>query len=156
MGGADFHKNSLLVQEFIPGNDFDARITITGKRAFGARRYSRPHDFRASGCGNITPEPSLIDLEAVRLGFQVAETLGAQTICIHVLRRGDTLVACAVSYYVDGWVVHKCPGCWELTGSPGTGRLEWAAGQVRVEYAILEGFLARLAGASSPVLQPVA
>src|SRR5262249_26757951 len=42
----------VLFQEFMPGNDYDTRVTIIGNRAFGAVRHNRPNDFRASGSGD--------------------------------------------------------------------------------------------------------
>jgi len=143
-GGLDFHKDYILLQEFIPGNDFDTRITVVGKRAFVCRRYNRPDDFRASGSGILDTDPSLIDSDAVRLAYRVAETLSAQTICMDILRRNGEPVICEVSYYFEGLAVYKSPGHWELQGDPDTGQLEWVEGQIRLEGAILEDFLGRL------------
>lgn len=46
-------KKYVYFQDFIPGNDFDTRVTIIGDRAFGFTRNVRPGDFRASGSGNV-------------------------------------------------------------------------------------------------------
>ena len=37
----DKHKNYILFQEFHPGNSYDTRITVIGKRAFAFRRFNR-------------------------------------------------------------------------------------------------------------------
>src|SRR6185437_3166443 len=45
---ADLQHGYFLVQEFLPDNKFDVRVTVTGNRAFVFRRFNRPGDFRAS------------------------------------------------------------------------------------------------------------
>jgi len=144
LDGKDFHKGYLLVQDFVPGNDFDTRITVIGKRAFGARRFNRPNDFRASGSGEADFDPSLIELDAVRLAFRLAAVLQAQTICMDILRKDGEPVICEISYYFMGWTVFESPGHWELQGDPDTGELRWIAGQVHPAAAILDDFLWRL------------
>jgi glutathione synthase/RimK-type ligase-like ATP-grasp enzyme len=131
--------NYLLVQEFLPGNDFDTRITVIGHRAFGFRRWNRPGDFRASGSGRIDHRPEPIALDAVRLAFQVAHTLGTQSLAVDVLRRDGEPVLNEISYYYEGWAVTECPGHWEWRGAD---QLEWVEGRMRPEDAILEDFLA--------------
>ena len=56
----ELQRDYLLVQEFLPGNGFDTRITVIGNRAFGFRRFNRPDDFRASGSGRIDWNPAAI------------------------------------------------------------------------------------------------
>lgn len=46
-------KGYVYFQDFIPGNDFDTRVTVVGDRAFAFTRNVRPGDFRASGSGDI-------------------------------------------------------------------------------------------------------
>ncbi len=152
IGGLDFHKDYLLVQEFVPGNEFDTRITVIGNRAFGIRRANRPQDFRASGSGSLEFDPSLIEPDAIRLAFQVAAALSAQTICLDILRQDGKPVVCEVSYYFVGRAIRFCPGHWELKGDADTGELEWVEGQMYAEDAILEDFLTRLAGSTPQIL----
>ena len=153
IGGLDFHKDYLLVQEFVPGNDFDTRITVIGNRAFSFRRANRPQDFRASGSGILNYDRSLIEQDTIRLAFQVAASLSVQTICMDILRHAGKPVVCEVSYYFIGGGVSSCPGHWELEGDADTGQIEWVEGQMYAEDAILEDFLARLAG-SAPQIVP--
>ena len=88
--GADFPRGLqtgyLLAQEFLPGNEFDTRITIIGNRAFAFRRMNRPGDFRASGSGRIDWNPEAIDLDAVHLAFDVSDGLQTQSLAVDVLR----------------------------------------------------------------------
>jgi len=135
----DLQTNYLLAQEFLPGNDFDTRITVIGHRAFGFRRLNRPGDFRASGSGRIDHTPDLIDLDAVRLAFRVARTLGTQSLAVDVLRRNGELVLNEISYYYEGWAVAECPGHWEWQEA---NQVKWVEGRMPPEDAILEDFMA--------------
>ena len=66
-------------QDFIPGNTHDIRITYVAGRIFALRRRVRKGDFRASGGGLQEHDMSRIPIEAVKIGFSVAEQLKLQT-----------------------------------------------------------------------------
>ena len=134
----------FYVQEFLPDNTHDTRITVIGDRAFGFRRMNRPGDFRASGSGLIDWDPARIDLPTVRLAFRIARHLNTQSIAIDGLRRGEQRVVGEISYTYASWAVRDCPGHWVLDGDPETGRLQWVEGQVRPEDAIFQDFLSLL------------
>lgn len=137
----DLQKGYLLVQEFLDGNAFDTRITVIGDRAFGFRRFNRPDDFRASGSGRIDWDPAAIAEDGVRLAFQVARTLGTQSVAVDVMRRDGRPVIGEISYYYEGWAVGDCPGHWKLARHlPLTAPLTWVPGQVKPEDAILDDF----------------
>jgi glutathione synthase/RimK-type ligase-like ATP-grasp enzyme len=82
-------KNYFLVQEYIPGNDFDTRVTILGDKAFAFRRFNRSNDFKASGSGNIDYEQDRIDLKAIELCFQAAKKLGSVSMAFDILFTKD-------------------------------------------------------------------
>jgi glutathione synthase/RimK-type ligase-like ATP-grasp enzyme len=134
----------VLFQEFLSGNAFDTRVTVIGDRAFGFRRLNREGDFRASGSGRLDYEREGVDLDAVRLAFATATALGAQSVAIDGLKRGDEWVVGEVSYTYMSDAIHDCPGHWELRGSPATGELVWRDGSMWPEQAQIEDFLARL------------
>lgn len=138
----EFHKGYLLLQEFLPGNDFDIRITIIGKRAFAFRRFNRPGDFRASGSGRIDWDPAGVPRDALLLAFQTARILQTQSLAVDVLRREGEPVIAEISYYYEGWAIAECPGHWEL--STHTSEPVWVEGAMRPEDAIWEDFIARL------------
>jgi len=140
----ELNKNYLLVQEFLHGNQFDTRVTIIGNRAFAFRRFNRPDDFRASGSGDFSTDPSEVDLQFVRLGFNTAYALGAQSLAVDGLYGGNERVIAEISYTYVAWVIHECPGHWELRGSPATGELIWREGHIRSEDAIMEDFLQKI------------
>lgn len=145
-------KGYILLQEFVPDNDFDTRITVIGNRAFAFRRFNRPGDFRASGSGRFDQDPSKIDLDSVRLALRVAEQLETQSVAVDVVYRGAERVLTEISYYHEAWAVQACPGHWELRGTASRGDLRWVDGHLSPEDAILEDFLAVVArrAASGP------
>lgn len=146
----DLQKGYLLIQEFLPDNDFDTRVTIIGKRAFAFRRFNRPNDFRASGSGLRDSDPAKIDLDLIRLSFRVAQCLQIQSIAVDGLRSEGQHVLTEMSYYFEGWILHEeCLGHWELQGDPDTGLLLFVEGHVRPEDVILEDFLASLEARAS-------
>jgi hypothetical protein len=134
----------VLFQEFLPGNAFDTRVTVIGRRAFGFRRLNREGDFRASGSGRLDYDRDGVDLDAVRLAYATAAALEAQSVAIDGLMRGEDWVVGEVSYTYVSELIHDCPGHWELDGSPETGDLLWVAGSMWPEEAQIEDFLARL------------
>lgn len=151
----EFHNNYFYVQEFLPDNPFDTRVTVIGDRAFGFRRFNRPEDFRASGSGNFDLEPENIDLRCVRLAFAVAKHLNAQAVAIDVLYKDGMPVVSEISYTFVSWVVHECPGHWRLQGTPDTGLLQWIDGPVWPEHAILDDFAARVRGSTTQALSVI-
>ena len=131
---------SVLLQEFLPGNDFDIRITVIGERAFAFRRFNRPDDFRASGSGRIDWDPGQIDPAAVLLAFATARHLETQSLAVDVLRRQDgTLVINEISYYYEGWAIAACPGQWRPD-------LTWQEGPMSPEDAIFDDFVFGITG----------
>lgn len=141
----ELQRGYLYVQEFLPGNDFDTRVTVIGNRAFAYRRLNRPGDFRASGSGRPDWDVSKIDLDTVRLAFRVANRLGTQSIAIDGMRRGDDRVLGEISYTYVSWMVRDCPGHWVLHGDPDSGPLNWVEGNLAPDDAIFEDFVASLA-----------
>ena len=142
---SDLHRDYLLVQEFLPDNGHDTRVTVIGNRAFGFRRFNRPDDFRASGSGRIDWDPTQVDPEIVRLAFRAARRLDSQSLAVDgMYRAGGERVLVEISYYYEAWALHECPGHWEMRGDPQDGCLEWVEGKVRPQDAILDDFLALL------------
>ncbi len=149
-----WHRNYALFQEFLAGNDFDTRITVIGRRAFGFRRFNRPGDFRASGSGRIDYTPAAIDERFVRLAFTTAARLAMQSCAIDGLYRGEEPLIGEITYTYASYGVRGCPGHWQLHGDPQAGELAWCDGPMWPEEAQMQDFLPRLqrtgAGARSP------
>ena len=132
-------KNYALFQEFLPGNEFDTRVTVIGDRAFAFRRFNRPNDFRASGSGKIDHDPSAVDLRCVSAAFAAAQRLSSQSMAFDFLFRGEGQepVVVEVSYCYADWAVERCPGHWDS-------RLNWHEGHLWPEEAHVEDFLRRI------------
>jgi hypothetical protein len=88
----EVHRNYLLIQEFVAGNDGDTRVNVIGNRAFAFRRPNRPNDFRASGSKMPDLDPSKIALDAIRLAFDASRALRMPILCFDVLRQGGSSV----------------------------------------------------------------
>ena len=133
------HKNYVLFQEFLPGNEFDTRVTVIGDRAFAFRRFNRSNDFRASGSGKIDHDPAAVDLRCVRSAFDAARRIGSQSLAFDFMFRGETRdpVVGEISYAYADWAVEKCAGHWD------SGMI-WHEGHLWPEEAHVEDFLARL------------
>lgn len=143
----DLHKGYAFFQEFLPGNEFDTRVTVIGDRAFAFRRFNRPGDFRASGSGHLDHDPAKIDIATVRLAFDAAGLLGTQSMAIDGLRRGDDRLVGEISYAYVSWAVHDCPGHWKRSGGADP---VWVPGPMWPEEAQVADFLRRLEAARTP------
>ncbi len=153
----ELHKNYALFQEYVPDNDFDTRVTVIGRRAFAYRRFNRPDDFRASGSGRGEWDPASIAADAVRVAFRAARRLRSSSAAFDILRHHGRPMIVEVCYTYVSWLIHNCPGHWELHGEPETGALEWVPGAMWPEEAQIADFVAtlaqrRTARAAQPVL----
>ena len=116
------HYGYALFQEFVADNAWDTRVTVIGHRAFAFRRFNRPRDFRASGSGALDPTPEAIDLPMVRLAFETARRLDAQSVAIDGLRRGDERLVAEVSYTYMSSAVRGVPRSLRAARVSGVGR----------------------------------
>jgi glutathione synthase/RimK-type ligase-like ATP-grasp enzyme len=142
----------FYVQEFVPGNEYDIRVTVIGNRAFVFRRFNRPGDFRASGSGRIDWDPQQIDEQSVRLAFRVAQRLQTQSLGVDLLQHGGRKVLTEISYTYASWAVRDCPGHWVLQGAADAGPLSWSEGRVHPEDAIFDDFIGLLASRDARIL----
>lgn len=140
----------FYVQEFLPDNQFDIRVTVIGHRAFVFRRFNRPDDFRASGSGILDWDPEPINEECVRLAFKVAGKLDAQTVAVDLLHKAGAPVVVELTLAYASWAVRDCPGHWTLSGEPETGELVWQSGVLNPEDAIFFDFVSQYIYADKP------
>jgi len=123
----------FYAQDFIPGNTYDTRIVVIGEKAFGFVRYVRENDFRASGGGAVDHSLHMIDLECVRVAFDVTRRTKAQSLAFDFLKGpGGAVQISEISYCFPAYTnsVYNCPGYWDE-------RLNWHEGHVNPEDAIL-------------------
>jgi glutathione synthase/RimK-type ligase-like ATP-grasp enzyme len=135
---APAERGYLYFQEYLPGNEFDTRVTVIGDRAFAFTRNVRKGDFRASGSGAIDYDVARIDRLCLRIAFDISRKLGAQSIAFDFARGedGDPRIL-EVSYAYQAEAVHACKGHWDEA-------MGWHEGHLWPQDAILADFLARL------------
>jgi len=122
------HKNYVLFQRFLPGNDCDTRVTVIGGRAFAFRRKVRDGDFRASGSGKIDYDMSKIDPRCLEKAFEISQKMGFQSMAYDFLRNEEGEPEfCEVSYTYVSSAVHNCPGYWDVD-------LNWHEGRYWPEH----------------------
>jgi len=125
----------VYFQDFVPNNDHDTRVTVIGKRAFCFRRRVRSGDFRASGSGQILFDQEAINRECIQIAFGIAQRLGTQSLAFDFVKNEDGQVqVIEVSFGYVPKLVYDCGGFWDSD-------LQWHAGAMRPEDAILEDML---------------
>jgi glutathione synthase/RimK-type ligase-like ATP-grasp enzyme len=72
------HKNYFYLQEFLPGNEYDTRVTTIGNRTFAFRRFVRKNDFRASGSNNWSLDRDKIDMRMVKIAQEISKAYNFQ------------------------------------------------------------------------------
>lgn len=99
-------------QEFMPDNKFDYRIVvIAGRYALGEKRYTRDGDFRASGSGKF--DYSDIDINAVKLAFEVSKSLKLQSVAFDFIYSPDkSLKIVEMCYGFGTHGIQHAPGYW--------------------------------------------
>ncbi len=128
-------KDAILFQKFLPGNKYDTRVTIIGKRAFAFRRFVRSNDFRASGSGNLDLNPMEIDSRCISIAFQVSKKLNFETMAYDFIYDEDKMPKiCEISYCFVDRVVRSCSGYWD-------DNLKWHEEQNWPQYYQLLDFL---------------
>jgi len=106
-------KGYIYFQEFIPYNSFDTRIFVIGNYAFGARRFVRANDFRASGSHNADCDPAKIDLRCVKQAFETTARLQSQCVAYDfIFHQGEPLIT-EISYASSIEVYRDFPGYWD-------------------------------------------
>lgn len=124
-------KGYVYFQDFMPGNDFDTRVTIIGDRAFAFTRNVRPGDFRASGSGDVVYDNGRINRKCVEIAFDVTRKLRSQSMAFDfVLAEDKQPVILEVSYCYKPDAVHCCSGYWDS-------KLHWQEGAMWPQDAIL-------------------
>lgn len=129
----------VIFQEFLPDNPFDTRLIVIGEKCFGVRRYNRKNDFRASGSGLLEYEPDRFDLRCVRIAFETARKLSAQSLALDFLfdRKGEPVVVEMSFAFPTGSFTDDCLGYWDPS-------LNWHEGGQNLQYLIMEELLAKL------------
>ncbi|HVP21528.1 MAG TPA: hypothetical protein VMS73_06665 [Anaerolineaceae bacterium] len=124
-------------QEFLPGNEFDTRISVIGNRAFAFRRLNRSGDFRASGSGKLIYDPDQIDMRCVQIALDISTRGQFQSMAYDFLLKNEEPVITEISYAFADWAIQLCPGYWNS-------ELDWINKQIWPEEAQVEDFIDRV------------
>ncbi len=73
------HKNYVLFQDFLSGNEYDTRVTTVGRRVHAFRRFVRKGDFRASGGEEWDVNPDKIDKRMLKIAMDFSKKMKFQT-----------------------------------------------------------------------------
>jgi len=129
------NKNYVLFQDFLPGNTFDTRVTVIGNRAFAFRRFNRVNDFRSSGSGFIDHDSTKIDIECIKIAFEVSSKLEFQSMAYDFLYdKSNNPKFVEISYSYLDTAIYKCPGHWDRD-------LKWHEGHLWPQFCQLQDLL---------------
>jgi glutathione synthase/RimK-type ligase-like ATP-grasp enzyme len=107
----------IYLQEFLPDNDRDLRVTVVGRRVAAHWRENREGDWRASGSGredHVSPVPR----EALDLCIEASARIGCDSMSYDVLFRDGKPLVIEMSY------------CEGVGGFPGGYWIRDAAGEL--------------------------
>ncbi len=138
-------KGYVYFQDFIPDNNFDTRTVVIGNRCFGARRYCRTDDFRASGSGIFTYNPGLVNEEMILISFDVARKLKTQSLAFDFIIDNKTPKIIEISYCFAVECCDDAPGYWDK-------ELKWHAKDANLQEYIIQDFLNSLQTADAQTL----
>ena len=129
-------KDHVLFQEFMQNNKYDTRVTIIGNRAFAFRRMNRKNDFRASGGGLLDYDISGIDIDMIKMAFQISDSAGFQSMAYDFLYDIEKRIRiCEMSFGYNNRAIYDCMGHWDR-------QLNWHQGSMWPEEAHVIDFLA--------------
>lgn len=120
-------RNYVYFQKYMPENQYDTRVQITGERAFAFVRYNRPNDFRASGSNNWSLDHKKIDMEFVKIAFDISKKFGFQSMAydfIYDEKHNPVIVEIS---YCFGDYPEFSTGFWDTN-------LNWHAGRFLPQY----------------------
>ncbi|MDM1301951.1 ATP-grasp domain-containing protein [Acinetobacter indicus] len=107
-------KGYVYFQDFIPNNDSDIRVIVIKNRAFAIKRMVRKNDFRASGSGNIIYSKDNINLDCIKIAFEVNKKIGSQSTAFDFVFDNNGLPKIVeISYGFVPGAYHKCEGYWD-------------------------------------------
>ena len=102
---------------------------VIGSNAYGIKRMVRKNDFRASGSGIIIYDPKQIDINCIKLAFEIKSKIKAQSAAFDfVFQNGKPLIT-EISY--SSSIDHQYPGYWDS-------ELKWHDKLIFEETVIIE------------------
>ncbi|MBS3946365.1 MAG: hypothetical protein KGZ42_12750 [Melioribacter sp.] len=128
-------KGYIYFQDFISNNDSDIRIIIIGEKAFAIKRMIRDKDFRASGSGFIKYEKEFIDIELIKMAFELNDKIKAQCVAFDFIYSSEYKpLLLEISFGFIARLYEKCVGYWDKN-------LQFHAGQIHPQCWIIENLI---------------
>jgi len=107
-------KDVIMYQKYLPNNSFDSRIVVIGDRAFGARRFVRKNDFRASGSGNSDLDPMNIDLRFIEIAFSISGKFKFSSMAYDfIYDENNNPYINEFGYCFPDYIIHELSGYWD-------------------------------------------
>ncbi|MCP0915033.1 hypothetical protein MUB05_00135 [Acinetobacter indicus] len=104
----------VYFQDFIPNNNSDIRVIVIGEKAFAIKRMVRENDFRASGSGDISFEPQEINIDCIKIAFEVNNKIDSQCVAFDfVLDSQNKPLIIEISYGFSMNAYDNCLGYWD-------------------------------------------
>jgi glutathione synthase/RimK-type ligase-like ATP-grasp enzyme len=131
-------KGYVYFQEFIPENEFDIRVIVIGDKSFALKRMIRKNDFRASGSGNIIYDKNQIDIECIKIAFEVNKKIQSQSIAYDfIFDKNMRPLLVEISYGFDVSAYDFCPGYWDS-------KLNWYEGNFNPQEWMMHELIKKL------------
>ena len=128
-------KGYAYFQDFIPGNSFDIRAVVIGRRCYAFKRGVRKGDFRASGSGIMIHDPTQIPLSCVVAAFATADAIGSQCLAFDFVLRDEVPLIVETSYAFALKGYKNCVGYWDRS-------MDWHDANITPEEYMIEDFIA--------------
>ncbi|AUJ68896.1 ATP-grasp domain-containing protein [Pseudoalteromonas sp. NC201] len=131
------HRESGYVyfQDFIENNDSDLRVIVIDNKAFAVKRMVREGDFRASGSGVKVFDKESIDINCIKIAFEVNERLCSQSAAFDFIWDNNGkpyLVEVSYGFAIDFY--DPCPGYWD-------NNLQWQIGEFNPQEWMVESLI---------------
>src|SRR5690606_29951944 len=95
-------------------NNCDIRVIVVGNKAFAIKRMVRENDFRASGSGHIIYDNNQIDINFIKLAFDVNNRIKSfSTAFDFVVDEFNNPLIVEISYGYAIEAYNDCPGYWD-------------------------------------------
>ena len=91
-------KNYVYFQEYIPYCEMDIRIIVIRNMAYGFNRYMRKGNFGASGSGKYLIDHDNIEIECIKIAFEISKKLNLQCAAFDFLKSEDGFKILEISY----------------------------------------------------------
>jgi len=121
-------KNYIFFQKFLPHNLHTTRVTIIGDRAFAFNIQTVEGDFRAYDMEQIDLDRRKININCIKIAFNISNTLSFQCMAYDFLfNENNEPQICEMGYTSYAMDIYKCAGYWDSG-------LDWHEGHFWPQY----------------------